>query len=412
MSRFPLFLSVAACLLGAASGCERVSYWSGTTESDTDPLDGAAGGATAGPSTGAGVSVDEAAVLRSAATCASELYGALATATSQLALAANTSVSTGDDADSDAARESWRVAMDVWEQAEAVRVGPLGPAALPGGSGGRDEIYAWPMTNRCLVEQTLVSQAFADVDFGDFSLVNVRGLGAAEYLLFYGGTDNACAPTTSINETGAWDALSEDDLRARKRAYAAAAAAALDLRARQVDAAWRSDGEDFAARFAASGSEGAAFATTHVAIQALFDGVIVGIRQLRDDKVARPFADAGCDDASCDRVEAPFAHVSARLARRQLAGLARVLGGCASGGGLGLDDLLVSVGRQDVATRATDALETASASFDAIEGDDLVVALRDDRDAVAAALAAVTALAEVLEVEVAPSLGLDIAAVN
>lgn len=411
MSRSPqLLVPLAACLaVGLTSGCERVSYWSGTTEDrvdEADPLDGTGGAAASSSSSGGEAPVDEAAVLQGVAVCAGELYGQLATSTATLSRTADAAAASGDEDDRAAAQAAWSAAMDVWEQAESVRVGPVGPASLPGGAGARDEIYAWPLTSRCLVEQTIVSRGYEDVAFGDLSLVNVRGLGAAEYLLFFEGTDNACASTTSINETGAWEALATEDLTTRKSVYAAAVASALDLRARQLDAAWRSDGEGFAAAFAASGTDGAPYATTRAAVQAVFNGLVVVIRQLRDDKLRAVLDAEGCDDATCEVVESPFAHASARLARRQLSGLSRVFDGCAVGGGIGLDDLLLAEGHDDVLARTEDAIEGASAALDAIEGDDVVLALQTDRGAVEAAVAALDGVAQVLEVEVAPALDL------
>ena len=59
---------------------------------------------------------------------------------------------------------------------------------------------------------------------------NTRGLAAAEYLLFYEGTDNACAPTATMNTGGAWAALGAPEhreaqarVRARDRRRHAAA---------------------------------------------------------------------------------------------------------------------------------------------------------------------------------------------
>ena len=45
--------------------------------------------------------------------------------------------------------------------------------------------------------------------------VDEKSLAAAEYLLFYGGTDNACSPSSAINGTGSWAALSADELATR-----------------------------------------------------------------------------------------------------------------------------------------------------------------------------------------------------
>lgn len=144
-----------------------------------------------------------------------------------------------------------------------------------------------------------------------------------------------------------------------------------------------------------------------MALQALFSGLVVALRQISTDKVAAPLDDDACADGACETVEAPFAHTSSRLARGELAGVVRAFTGCAAGDGVGLDDLLSTRGQADLATRTATAFELATASLEAIPDDDLAVSIADEEDSVRAAEAALTSLLAIVEDEVAPALELD-----
>ena len=106
----------------------------------------------------------------------------------------------------------------------------LGPAAPTGsgvgGAGKRDEIYSWPTVNPCRIDQELVEQGYLQGDFFTANLVNTYGLDALEYLLFYGGDANACAPQLPLNVDGTWAAGASDVGAARDQGTRSAGAPA------------------------------------------------------------------------------------------------------------------------------------------------------------------------------------------
>jgi predicted lipoprotein len=113
-----------------------------------------------------------------------------------------------------AARTAYASAMEIWQRAEVMQLGPALPRASAGGQELRDNIYAWPSVNRCHIEQHLAAEDWAAADFPT-SLVTGRGLGAIEYLLHYEGADNVCGASAPINATGQWAAIGPDDLARR-----------------------------------------------------------------------------------------------------------------------------------------------------------------------------------------------------
>ena len=64
-----------------------------------------------------------------------------------------------------ALREAWLTVMTKWQEVELFRFGPMARAIDPGGQDIRDQIYGWPLVNRCGIEERLVSRAYDAPDF-------------------------------------------------------------------------------------------------------------------------------------------------------------------------------------------------------------------------------------------------------
>ena len=141
---------------------------------------------------------DKNALLRAFGECALATYRDVRTGAIALDAAARRADTEGTPAARDAAREAWKKTIDAWERAELFGFGPAATSPAPGARDMRDPIYAWPLVNRCLIETQLLDKTYERPELAT-ALVNTRGLGAAEYLLFYDGADNACPPTSSMN---------------------------------------------------------------------------------------------------------------------------------------------------------------------------------------------------------------------
>lgn len=413
--------ALVAVALGAAA-CERVSHWTSGPEAaaadDGGPIGVGPGGPSGGPGAGSGgggnavaatvtvgtgteiVPADKAAVLEAVATCAVELYDVVGERTGALVEATEKAAATGAAADRDAARDAWRAAIDAWQQAELVRVGPAGSATLPAGRNLRDEIYSWPLVSRCLVDQTIVSAKYEEAGFAASSLINVRGLAAAEYLLFHEGSDNGCNASSGINSTGAWAALGAAEIAERKADYAAVVAGGVDAEARAIADGWSAAGGDFAAVLAGAGRSGSPFASDHSAIEAVAHGLFYLEREMKDLKVGKPLGRYECDESEClDAVESPYARRSARHVQNNLIGFLRVFDGCEAAGNVGYDDLLATHGAGDLGAQMQADVLTAIAVAGAIEEDDLAVAILQDRPSVEALHASIKRLTDELKTE-------------
>jgi predicted lipoprotein len=394
---------VAASTLATAS-CDRVTYYSMT--GGPEPDDGAP---TSGPGGGGGDgSVTRRMVLESVGVCASTMYAEAAAASA--ALASLTEAHAGNPSDDSlaAVREGWKAAIGAWQQVEVLKLGPAGPVTTPGGQGLRDTVYSWPLVSRCLVEQTLVSEAYADPSFAEDALLNVRGLAAAEYLLFFEPAENACGAAATINTSGAWAALAGAELDARKRGYAAVVSADVATIVQGIATAWAPEGGDLAGTLAAAGGSGSPFKSDQAALNVVSDGLFYIEREVKDMKLGRPLGKVDCAEAACPAaVESQYARVGRDHVKNNLVGFKRVFDGCGEASARGFDDLLRSLGSADVASDMLSGLDGAIAAADALETSDLVTSLASERDKVEALHAAVKKVTDLLKTDFVTILDLE-----
>lgn len=387
----------------ALTNCERIAYYS-TGQKETPP---ATTSTTTGASAGGGSSgTTRTALLQSIAACQLDVLKSFresAEAFDDAAAKAKTDPMARPDA-----RLAWKNAMDAWQKAEMFQFGPAGPSTTPGGKFFRDSIYSWPLVSRCLVEQNLVSQAYAKPDFGTTALINVRGLAAAEYLLFYEGTDNACSPSTNINASGDWAALGADEIVTRKFHYASAVASGVKTAAITLENAWRADGGNFVEQFLNAGSSASAYTNEQMALNAVSDALFYLEKPLKDLKLAKPLGIMDCEAATCpESVESRYAGRSRTHIRNNLVGFRMILAGCEIGGNTGFDDLLLSKGATDLANKMTTNVDLAIAAADAVPQDDLAMALATNPTSVLNLHAAVKNITDILKTEFVSVLDLE-----
>jgi predicted lipoprotein len=231
----------------------------------------------------------------------------------------------------DMAREAFHRAMDAWQVLEAMQIGPALPRGQPGGAELRDNIYSWPLVNRCAVEEQIVARGYESPGFPT-TLVTRRGLYALEYLLFYEGGDTACSTSSPIVSGGTWAALPAEDLQARKRAYAAAAAKAVRERADQLVDAWEAGKGDFVKTLETAGPGNAVFPSVQMALNSVSDSLFYLDREMKDMKLARPLGLRECAAESCpELLESAFAGRSKANLRFNLVGIRRMAEGCGEG---------------------------------------------------------------------------------
>lgn len=256
------------------------------------------------------------------------------------------------------ARDAWEQAMSAWQKAELYRLGPAARPNDPGAESLRDEIYAWPLFSRCKVEEQLVSKAYEAATFTT-SLISARTLTAAEFLLFYEGTDNACGERSAINANGTWAALSSDELEMRKADYLAAVAKDIVVKATRLVDAWSPSGGNFEMEFAKAGQTSRVYRTEMQALNALSHALFYVEIEVKDLKLGRPLGIQLCPDIDCP-FESPWAGRSTKNVVDNLEAARGLFLGCGEADeGVAFDDWLVAAGASDLSERMTLALTEA-----------------------------------------------------
>lgn len=333
-------------------------------------------------------------------------------------LAAATAKLDGDatDANRAAARAAWEKAIDLWQQAELMTIGPAAPTAAPGGKALRDPIYAWPLVNRCFIEQNTVGKGWEDPAFSTNALISVRGLGAVEYLSYYEGTDNACPSTATINATGTWAAMTPDDLGKRKRTYAKVVADDVARQSTALVDAWDPAKGNFVGQLSTAGKGSALYARQELALNAVTDALFYLDTETKDLKLAKPLGlpagDGGveCMTGTCpEKLESPWAKRSKLHIRNNLVGFRKLFTGCgADFSGLGFDDLLEELGAGALAKRMDADVVAAIAAVDAVPFATLDEALAKDSASVRRVYDAIKKITDALKTEFVGVLGLDL----
>ncbi len=304
------------------------------------------------------------------------------------------------------AQSAWVAAIDEWQKLEMMQYGPAAVTTQPGGLDLRGFIYAWPLFNRCLVEQQLVSKVY-DTNFASL-LVNSRGLGAAEFLLFYDGTDNVCGPTASINTDGTWNTLVGTELSARRAAYANAVAGDIASFARKLDAAWDPAQGNFVNELAQAGRGSTTYKSDALAFNSVSDALFYVESDVKDMKVARPLGIANCEQPTCpEAVESLYAKRSKQHLVNNLAGFRMVFFGCETNASA-LDDLLIAVGANSLVSDVKTALDEADAAVAALTSPDLGTAVTEENGKLRAVHAALKKLTDILRTEFISFLDLEL----
>jgi len=304
----------------------------------------------------------------------------------------------------DAARAATTAAIDAWERADTLLVGP---AAMDHGK-LRSEIYAWPLLSPCELDRDVAGR-WANPASYDVSveLVNARSLTAVEYLLYPTTTDHSCvsAPT-------GWDSLGADLPRARCR-LALAIATDVAAKGEELHTAWRADGGDYVGELANAGTSASSITSAQEGINRISDGMFYVDKMVKDMKLAEA---AGIALNACQTVQTPcirevelrFSDRGTFALRANLAALREALTGMTSAGdGPAFDDFMRALGQPELADRMTAELDGAIAAAAALP-DSFLTALDTDYAKVVATHAAVRAFTDDLKSQFLAVLDLEI----
>jgi len=247
----------------------------------------------------------------------------------------------------DAARDAWRAAMSSWQYNEPLQVGPAGLSsgidATPGGADLRSYIYAFPLLDTCTIEQLAAMNTAVTAG----SPIETTGLGAIEFLLF---TDEA-------NPCG----LATPPAPAQRAAYAASAADRVLAIANDLVSRWRPSGGNFVSEWNTAGAGSMAYSRPQDALNALSVALFYFEKDAKDDKIADPVGLGAtgltpCQPVSCpERLESRLSQHSGENIRQNVQAVLDVFTGV--GGGMGVNDLLAGISRDDLATEITAELQ-------------------------------------------------------
>ena len=302
------------------------------------------------------------------------------------------------------AQAAYRSALAAWQQVEALQVGPIAQALNSvGGADLRDEIYSYPLTNPCRVDQETVYGGFEAEGGLDAAPLSARGLDAIEVLLFSAVGENACPAQVDINADGSWAALGDAGVQARRAAYAAALGGEVLGQIGVLDASF-TDGGDWALALSGAAVGTGPYDSPDSALNALYDAAFYVESVTKDDKLGAILGQGGCTADCGSLVEARASGASHLAVQANLKGF-RALWTMSDGSGFSV--LLRSLGQGDLADDVEAALVAAEAAAAALDVP-LDVALASDPAAVEALYDALITLGALWKTDVATALVMSI----
>ena len=333
-------------------------------------------------------------------------YRTLQERTSAFDAALATYATSGLEADRDAARAAFLLMMETLMEVEMMTTGPLGSATLtPGGQDLFDEIYSWAVLplSECGVDRFLAGTTFQDVSALDGRPLNVRGMGAIDYLLFTDTTNSACGATADIIVDGSWASISTDAAALAQRRAQMARALSTQVKQR-VDALVAAWDPAFLLELQDPTRSGALYRTAQEGLNAVADALFVLDQITKDMRLGRPAGLAECTTTTCPELLETL-HAGDNKARilHNLIGFRLVYTG---GTGLGFDDLLVDVGAAEFSATMLAHIDAAIAAVGQVDGT-LAEALVNDLDDVRALHVALQLLVTDLKTTFLGTLSLD-----
>lgn len=300
-----------------------------------------------------------------------------------------------------AARIAWHAAMDTWQRAELLQIGPAARDFADGDM--RFEIYSWPIVTPCRIDM----EAVADIDASIAErgvLVNTYGLDALGYLLHHVEPTTACPARVPLVETGAWSALDPGEIQARRARYAALVATQLELDVQRLWSRWQSYAPDLVAAGVRPPYAQAIDAHNEVFAALLYLKYVA-----LDQKIAHVAGLTGrCDDGPCpEYAESRWSGRDTQNLRLNLEATRAVLFGADAPGAVGFAALLEARGATELSAALAVAVDTAIERVAAVDTSlgRLAVADPDRMQAIYEAVRAVTIL---LQTQFVTALGLSL----
>ncbi|QTL35276.1 imelysin family protein [Pseudoalteromonas viridis] len=284
-----------------------------------------------------------------------------------------------------AAQNGWKEAMVSWQHAELMIVGPL----LADDKALRKDIYSWPDTNYCNVDQDVAYFAQGDINGVPYDISKRsdkrRGLDALEYLLFNNDLNHSCSAAASGDILAQWNTLDEQQRRTMRCQYAVAVSTDLKETSERLMFEWAGD-QGYAAKLKNAGEAGSEFSTVTEAVNLISDALFYMTEELKDYKLATPlglFANQCGTEVCPQAVESQFAKHSLENIQANIAAFEQIfLGqGTDSEDTTGFDDFLDEQDASQTKELMLQGIADAKAATAALNGS-LQQALEEDTEGV------------------------------
>ena len=241
------------------------------------------------------------------------------------------------------AQEKWKSVMEAWQHIELMQFGPAGSSvSFIAGQDLRDEIYSWPTTNPCRVDQKTSTEEYKNSTFFEDNLVNSYGLDALEHLLF-SEIETICPSQVSPVSDGLWDSLGEEKIINNRIEFALTLTE--DILARNLDLIeiWQADNQNFLTDFETGSGP---YTSTEESMKEAFHALFYIEKYTKDKKLAQPLGLKDCTEDYCiDDLEGILSTSSLESIIANLRGFEITFTG---GEGQGFDDLLQQMGHGDL----------------------------------------------------------------
>jgi len=308
-----------------------------------------------------------------------------------------------------AAQDAWRSAMAKWQQIEVMQIGPL----TNNSSTLRNNIYSWPITSSCGVDQDLMYFEQGTINAAPYDIskrtATRRGLDSVEYLLFNENLEHSCSSPKDILST--WSAKTSSERQAARCNFAIEVAEDLNSNASILVTAW-SGSDGYGATLKQAGQQDSPFSDVHAGVNAISDALFYIDQMAKDEKLGTPLGlfsnDCGGVGSVCvQNVESPYSDNSIDNLINNLIGFKNLFNGQGSDATntLGFDDYLIDVNDSATATQImsnTDAAITDLQSY----SDSLATSITNDSATAEATHAKVKKVTDQLKVDFINSLAL------
>ncbi len=310
------------------------------------------------------------------------------------------------------AKESWRQAINTWQQADMMQLSPL----LIGDGALRNNIYSWPTQNTCGVDLDVTYFNAGSVNGQPYDIAtrtaSRKSMVALEYLLFNDDLSHTCTGSTVPSE---WNNQTEQYRKIARCEFAGEVAKDVENNANELLTQWLgTDGNGgYAAKLKAAGTEGSDFATEHEAVNELSDAIFYLDKFTKDGKLAKPlglFANECGAQACPEAVESKYSEHSIENVKHNLEALQMFMQGSLTVDevdALGFSHYLVDVGDEVTADNINDHIALAIEITKNYQ-DSLATTLEADPDKVLSTHGSVKNITDKLKSDFITSLALEL----